>query len=64
VVLLSSIILWKVILEYRLLNIKTKIRIFFGLLKISILVIIYNMDWLFRNITVFVLLTSLNFIKY
>jgi hypothetical protein len=42
--LLSSMIPWKVVLEYQLSNIKTKIGIFFGLLKILILVIIYNID--------------------
>jgi hypothetical protein len=43
-VLLSSIILWKIILEYRLSNIKVEIRTPFGSLKTSILVTVYNMD--------------------
>jgi hypothetical protein len=61
---LSSIILWKVILEYRLSNVKAEVGTLFGLLKTSILVIVYNMDWLFRSIIVFVLSISSNSVRY
>jgi hypothetical protein len=43
-VLLSGMISWKIVLEYRLSNIKTKIGTPFGLLKTLILVTVYNID--------------------
>jgi hypothetical protein len=45
-------------------NVKAKIGTLFGLLKISILVIVYNIDWLFRSITASILSISLNSIRY
>jgi hypothetical protein len=60
---------WKIVLEYRLLKVKTKLAggllkvLTLGLLKILIFVIVYNMDWLLRVIIISVLSICPNSVK-
>jgi hypothetical protein len=60
---------WKIISEYRLLRVKAKLAggllkvLTLGLLKISIFVITYSVDWLLRTIIISVLFICPNSVK-
>jgi hypothetical protein len=68
-VLLSSIIPWKIVSEYRLLRVKAKLTgsllkvLTLSSLKTSTFVIIYNINWLLKVIITFVLFICPNSIK-
>jgi hypothetical protein len=61
--------LWKIALEYRLLRVKTKLAggllkvLILGLLKTSIFVIVYNINWLLKVVITSVLSICSNSIK-